>query len=248
MIFSFLQRNRSLLTFWAVYLAVILLVLLQIDKQYYQAEKKEVIRFDSSWFINQNLEEKALDRLADKALERLHAMGTAENQQGRLQQELLDRMNRIMYGDSIIYRITLIQTPPLVKGELRTSASRADDVIVAEVIDEEKVRRFNTFSNSLILKSFSGMGVRTLMDAVTEEDLGHIQFHYTSPREDAEIAELTNKWRWICIFVAAILLLLGWAIARALIVPTQNLLAALDQSTPEHTPFVTNARSRLELL
>src|SRR4051812_31517802 len=106
MLSNFLKHNSVLLTFFALYLIVVALALVVIDKQAYQQAKKSLIIQNPEHYIY-HLMEGRNQRLTDLALSDLSSPNsTLASSPAR--QELLHTIREIMDGPSPVYQIEVI--------------------------------------------------------------------------------------------------------------------------------------------
>lgn len=242
--FEFLKRNRLILVYLIAYLAVMALSLVEIDKQYYQNEKRDIIRREYFQTGRMTEQARALESMMGLARQVLTGGNESEAEREAQLREIEAQLRDIVEGDSMFVRMAVYETP-----EPGATGAAAERKLIVEVSSPEKMRRFNNFSNSLLLRNFSGFADQSISDSMrANTQVGRLITHYTTPPGDSQIVELTNKWRWRCVIIVAVLTLLGWWLARSLVLPLQNVQNTLISSTPDKTRFVLNDRAHLEHL
>ena len=255
MLIRFLKRNSILLGFFGFYLAGVVLVLLVYDKQYYQAEKKQVIIDRGYHFVINRVGSKRIDELLTLSRDLL------KNKRPEDQQDLVDLIHTILAGNNIIYRIAVrpATRPPGEVPSATTSRQGAEGTIVdwsdtmipadaaGQERKREKLTEFNQWSNTLFLRHFSARSQYVLQDD-PENPYGWLMLYYTSPLGDPQINELTQLYRWRSLFIVLILTTLAIVIARSLLMPLRNVTNSLETSTQERTVFLPRPRNRLETL
>ncbi|HPB30052.1 MAG TPA: hypothetical protein PLB62_01205, partial [Candidatus Sumerlaeota bacterium] len=131
--FSRIKRNHILIFSILMFVATLVLLLLEVDRQNYQVRKKEIIV--NYWDEFFSLDQEDLNRYALYVLE-------ARTQEERDKAgALLGKIFRgILDGDNSIYRIAIEDS--------------AYQILIEE--KKDKFREYNTFANSLFLKDFRG--------------------------------------------------------------------------------------------
>lgn len=250
--FTFFKRYRLLIAFLVAHLFVMALVLVEIDKQYFQNAKGRIIRDNHDYFFSLNLDNGEMNQLFSLALRRIRARGGGVAEVSGAHTQLVHMMKQICESDSIFYAITLYEVTRKdeQKEEATASAKSGADsrMILAEFSDPQKRKRMNDFSNCLILRDYTGSASLAVEDPATGQEVGRVLFSYTTPRGDPEITELLIQWRWRCLLILIVMPLIGYILARTLIVPTQNVLNQLEASTQDKRRFIRYERSRLESL
>jgi signal transduction histidine kinase len=222
-VFHLVKRYSILLVFFTLYLVVVALVLLELDKQYYQVAKKD--------YITENADTCLLDRKTRFEIGVLAEAALRPATQARATQQLIPRIHQILTDDAnSIYSVIL--------REERPDGSTANRI---ELSGEEKFRRNNTWDTSLFMRYFTQHTRQTL-------EGGQLEWRYTNPIDNRQLQELTIRYRWYAAFIVLILTLLAAALARSLLIPLNNVLTSLESSTQERTVFSRRPRSRLESL
>ena len=234
MIVDFFKRNSIILMFSVFCLVLLVLILYQMDRQYYQTAKKDIIT-NMTFTYTRPLSDKEETALLSLAQDELHS--DTPNQE-RIRKEV----ERILNGDNVIWRIVIK------KARQESGANSIEEQDLIDIARLDKLRRYNRFSNSLFLHDFSGIVIHPINDVENHPTLGRLMLFYTSPLGNPQIEELTTLYRWYCVFIIAAMGLLAYAVARRLLVPIRNVTSAIDGSTAARTTFVGRPHSRLESL
>lgn len=233
---NILKRNNLLLAFFGLYVLTVVLGLLELDKQYYQETKRDIITENFDQYIVQKIGDKRLASLKRLAVNLLRSNRPID------EERMLALINEIMAEDNIIWRIGLKPA-----GEPARSLPGARELPLGEIyrIDvqqREKIARHNRFSNSLILRDFTDL-ISTEMDVY-----GHLLVYYTTPADDPVIEELTARYRWYALFIVVILTLLSGTVALRLLLPLRSVTNSLEVLTPDRTRLIRRPKARLETL
>lgn len=241
MIIEFLKRNSIILLFLTICLGLLALTLLQLDKQYYQNAKRAIIQDNIGKYIIKAIGETELARLLQLAQDDLREPGSSR-------EEMIRRINGILEGKSIVWRIVYRRTPEGAAKPAADAEGLPDEQVRIDLARYDKLRRNNNFSNSLFLRNFSGIMTRQIDDETIPNQVGHVVFYYTAPLESRQITELTTLYRWYSFFIVTAALLLIFVGARGILYPHRNVVSALEISTPARTAFIHRPHSRLETL
>lgn len=231
-----LKRNSILLTFLALYLLVVALALLELDRQYYQNQKSSLILDHYDYYLIREVgpDIENLDKLAFNYL---------QNTTRQTENALVDQIKSILNGKNFVYRIAIrIDTKSTTDSSLIQTNTRRLPVDLSR----DKFKAQNNWSNSLFLNNFTGLFDKPIMDAGNKNELGRLTINYTSPIGYGEIGELTARYRWYSLFLVALLSVFAWAIAATLLFPMRNVMNAIEASSAEHTTFIARPGRRLE--
>ena len=240
MIANFLKRNSLILIFVFLYLIVVAMVLLVVDKHYYQSRKREIIKEESHFYIYSKIGEERLNRLMQDC-ERWARGAEA------LRSDIRNRIRDIVSDENNIWRLVVkpeLRVTQELPGREQSVQWERDQI---EYQRREKLEAYNDFGNSLILRDFSGVLERPITEA-PGRTIGRILFYYTSPRHDAQIMELSRRYRWYSSFIVIVLTLLAGSVAGYLLLPLRNVMNALEGTRSARTVFLRRPRSRLEVL
>lgn len=237
MLFRVLKRNSILLIFLLLYLVVVALALIELDRQYYQNDKSGLIIERHTFYLTREVGQQNVDELYRLAFNYL------QNPTPKAQQALVKHIDTILDGRNFVYRIAL-----------RTDASSSADSAANDKnppqftidLSRNKFKTQNNWANSLFLGNFTGMSEKPIMAADNINALGRLRINYTSPIGYPDIEELTSRYRWYSAFLVALLSVLAWAIAATLLLPMRSVMNALEASSAEHTTFIARPGRRLE--
>ncbi|MCE5230136.1 sensor histidine kinase [bacterium] len=236
-----LKHNSILLTFFALYLIVLVLALLELDRQYYQNDKSSLIRENIYYLLDREVGQARIDTLYSFAAKDLQG-STPETRKA-----LIDHMNGILDSKNFIYRIA-IRTADAISslGEGNQLITQTDSAPFAIDLSRDKFKAQNNWSNSLFLSNFTGLIEQDISDAAGKS-IGRLTINYTTPLGYPRIEEMTARYRWYALFLAALLSVFAWGIAAALLFPMRNVMSALEASSAEHTTFIAKPGRRLEM-
>ncbi len=206
-----------------VFIATLVLILLELDRQNYQVKKKEIIVNYWDEFFPLDQEELTLcSRLV------LGAKGYEERRKANA--TLLKTIHHILNSDTSIYKISL------------------EDAEYQILLSEEynKFHRYNTFSNSLFLKNFKGQTSLKISDPIKNTPMGRLIVAYTTPQNDPRIINLTTRYRLYALIIIVILSLVYAYILKYLILPVKRVVANLDKARGKPPLIFSRPKSILE--
>ncbi|HOE97106.1 MAG TPA: ATP-binding protein [Candidatus Sumerlaeota bacterium] len=238
MIVRFFKRNSILIGFSLIYLLLVVLAMVELDRQYYQQRKRTYIteRYLVT-SINQEIGGENLGDLEQVALEALRT----NNPQAM--QRLREQIWKILRADNFVYRIAIRP------GDDQEVEGQPLNFIVdlpSQKEIEEKIAAHNSFANSLFLRDFSGHLSTPIVAGGRQ--FGRLYAFYTSPIGNPEIEEITRTYRWIALWIWLLITVLAVGLARSLLLPLRNVMSSLEASTPQRTHFIPRPRTRLESL
>jgi len=206
-LFSRLKRYHILILSIVVFIATLVLILLELDRQNYQVKKKEII-------VNYWDEFFPLDQEELTLRSRLVLEATSREEQEKAKTALLKSIRKILESDTSIYKIAL--------------EDASYQILLKE--EENKFRQYNKFSNSLFLKNFRGQTSLKISDPIKNISIGRLIVAYTTPLGDARINDLTTEYRFYALFLAVFLCLVYAYILKYLILPVKRVVANLDKA------------------
>jgi len=222
-LFSKLKLYHILILSIVVFIATLVLILLELDRQNYQIRKKEIIVNYWDEFFPLDQEELTLrSRLV------LQARGFEEREKAAA--ALMKTIQEIVQGDASIYKIAL--------------EDAEHQIILKEEVS--KFRKYNTFSNSLFLKSFRGQTSLKISDPIKNVPLGRLIVAYTTPKNDTRIIDLTTRYRTYALMIFVALSLVYVYILKYLILPVKRVVANLDLARGKPPVIFPRPKSLLE--
>jgi len=222
-LFSKLKQYHILILSIVVFIATLVLILLELDRQNYQIRKKEIIVNYWDEFFPLDQEELTLrSRLV------LQARGFEEREKAAA--ALMKTIQEIVQGDASIYKIAL--------------EDAEHQIILKEEVS--KFRKYNTFSNSLFLKSFRGQTSLKISDPIKNVPLGRLIVAYTTPKNDTRIIDLTTRYRTYALMIFVALSLVYVYILKYLILPVKRVVANLDLARGKPPVIFPRPKSLLE--
>lgn len=225
---SFLRRNIILFIPTTIYLGIMFLALVQIDRFNFTSEKSEIIK--------RMIEVGAL--LNDDTRTELSALVDQYNrisvEQVYLRQQQIEQMQWKMED--------LLQKNPFVWQVQYTDRNNTVLVIVSK---PERLKQQNDFSNSLLFRDFS-KSLTNIRQSTNGVSFGSIEIRYASPKGIPEIEALASRWRLIALAIMLGLILIYAGLLLGLFLPTRRVLTALDKGPEIGARFITPARTLLE--
>ena len=215
-----------LLLSFAVYLVTLLLLLSEVDRQYYQVEKESIIKFNFRELF-------AYDTagLQDISKRILIQYGS----QGYVDADLKARWRAIAQsmigGEGCVFRIRIVPR----NGEQ-----------VIEQRDDKKFKRLNSFANTLFYRNFQNVVSYEIPDAAGNPWIGLLSFHYTTPLNYHPIVSLTNRYRlWALLLFGAVTACYGYVVG-SLILPMKRVVDRIDDASASTPKTMLNPLSPLE--
>jgi len=240
---EFLKRNRIFIIFYTLYSLAVVLVLLEVDKQYYQNDKGTII-----WEAFGNGEFSRITGLTDAQINAISELALTvrrtrdPQEEAKLKERLMDVLDD---PNNIIWRIGIkLEKSSEPRAGKAGAEGRPEYGVNIDYQRKDKIAQINQLSNSLFLRNFTRMASLPL----DRGNDGHLLVYYATPRGDPAIQELTTRYRWIALFTVSVLILLALAIARSLLLPLRNATSAIESSTSARTTFIAHPHSRLEML
>jgi len=206
------------LTF-AVYLVTLLMLLSELDRQYYQREKESIIKYNfRELFPHETVR---LQNLSGRILVR-HEAG--ERVDGALEAAWREEARRMLEGPGCVFRIRIV---PRDESALMVQQDRA------------KFAALNRWSNTLFYRNFQNVVSYEIAGAAGAPWIGLLSFHYTTPRGYAPIVALTNRYRLLALLVVTVVTAGYGLVVHKLILPVKRVLSHIDAAagaTPELMP------------
>ncbi len=225
---SFIRRNIILVIPTTIYIAIIILALVQIDRFNFSSEKSEIIkRMIETGTLFQDETRNELSNYVDQ-------YNRIPENQVYLRQQQIELMNQKMEE--------LLALNPFVWHAQYTDRNNR---ILSSVSKPERIKQQNDFSNSLIFRDFTKT-LTNIRQSANRVSFGSIELRYASPKGIPEIEALTQRWRLISLAIFAALLLIYAGLLFGLFFPTRRVLMALDKGPEIGARFITPARTLLE--
>lgn len=239
-----IQRNYLPILSGAIFLVILVLVVVQIDKQIYQAKKKKICTDNWERICPRSLVQKldihatqyfnAIDQMRNLAGSQSTLASTAKTALAEMDKET----SRILSGPNSLISISVSEV------QYRENEKVPEQVVFHEL---DKYSKYNTTTNSLVLRRFWGeTAIPYPSHYPPYERVGEITFRYTTPMNLPEIGRLTARFRWILAGVILSLGLLYWYILRQLIMPINLITARIDRSKGDLPDILPAPHSVLE--
>ena len=200
----------------------------EIDQQYYQKEKDDIIRSRPGDFIQ-------FDRLR---LSELTQQVFLSKRTSPLRSQALREIEKIaqdlLQGESPIYSFRLV-----------SEANPKTPLIDLRV---DKFKTHNTWSNSLFDRSYSKTNDVLILhpNRRVQQPLGRYIFEHTTPLHSAAIEALTIQWRWWCVVVAVAGLSVYAGFLRWALLPVRKVIACLEPGILGIPRMIPKPRTLLE--
>ncbi|GAB4314687.1 MAG: hypothetical protein Kow0059_06590 [Candidatus Sumerlaeia bacterium] len=230
------RRNFLLYSSFIVYVGVLVLLLLFLDRSVFQERKKSIIvdRF-AAIFPDTAIDRARMTQLAQKYF--TYARGAAADsgaaEQARQALADLERhMQGILAKDLPIYELALEDN---------------NRNVILSVSDPEKLRTFNTWDNCLFLRGFHSVTSLPIpVDNFSENRHGRFVARYTTPRDLPEIAALTSQFRLYALMVFLALTALYLLLFFSLIRPVMRVVESLERESGQPVRLISRPGSLLE--
>lgn len=222
-----IQRNYLPILSGLLFLFILGVLIIEIDRQVYQSKKKEICWRDWPLCSPSLLEQ--LEKAAGSYFGRIDDMRVEtalRAQLAVLAQAALKTMDaessRILNADNCLISISVYAFEP--GGE-----KGAAPPVFSRMVD--KYALLNTFDNSLILKHFWGETALTFKSSYPPHYLiGKVFIRYTTPKDNPDIRRLTRTYWGYLGGLVVTLSLLYWYILRHLIMPIKIVTSCVDRS------------------
>jgi nitrogen-specific signal transduction histidine kinase len=221
----FLERiksNRLIILSVIVFLVTGVLILLQLDRQYYQVKKKQIIVDNWEKFF-------PVDREALSVESRALLLAITPQARAAAERKLRASFENIIQGPTSAYRMALLDQNKDVLLELK----------------QDKILRYNNARNSLFLRDFSGE-TSLLISDLMQRIVGKIVVSYTTPLDSEEIIELTARYKYYAVLIIAGLIIVYAALLKFLLLPVKRVMGRLDYALKASPEIIKRPRSRLE--
>lgn len=194
-----------------IMVGVLALVLLQLDRLYYQNAKYDIIKSNPEKLIPFNRTE--LSNLTKVALD----FPPDSPQRKAALDQLREQGENLLGPDTPFFRFQV--------------QSETDPNNPLLVIERDKSKSNNTWRNSLFLRDFSRSTDVMIegMDASQGKAKGRYVIRFTTPRNSSEIEALTVAWRWRCLFIVVGFFAFYGAILKGILLPVRRVIACLER-------------------
>jgi signal transduction histidine kinase len=204
------RRDFIIPVTFVVMVGVLALVLLQMDRLYYQNGKYEIIRSRPAELIPFNRSK--LSKLTKQALDSPPSSSARRFYVARLReagQELLGPSTPFYF-----FQVLDAQDPN-------------NPLLTMEV---DKFRSNNTWENSLFLRDFS-RSTDVMIEGLNQDEppAGRYVLRFTTPRNSIHIEALTVTWRWRSLFIAISFFAFYGAILKGILLPVRRVIACLER-------------------
>jgi signal transduction histidine kinase len=224
-----IKHDYLIILSFLAFIVLMGLILFEIDKQYYQQDKKNIFIenwteiFPHDWETRERLIQLSKDLLSLHDTEHLQAART----------QFSDFVSNIVSSDSPMYRFAILD-------------GKMEEVV--SIGNNKKVARFNNFRNSLFLRNFAGKSNIFISDATGKNIIGRLIVSYTTPLDYRPMIELTNRYRLYSLCIIVFLSLVYIYILKYLLLPVRRVIVKLDKTSYAPAEIIGRPASLLERL
>ena len=221
-----IRKNYLLALSLGVYLVTLLMLLSELDRQYYQVEKESLIKYNFRALFPHDT--RRLQEVSGKMLGQHEAEGIVD---ARLATEWREIAQSMLDGEGCVFQIQIVPKD-------------VEALIVQQ--DDLKFRRLNGSANTLFFRNFQSEASHEIFGSPGGGWLGLLSFHYTTPGQYEPIVSLTNRYRlWALLIFAALTACYG-AVVRHLILPTKRVVSRIDAAASASPKVMPRPSSLLE--
>ncbi|MBT3294009.1 MAG: HAMP domain-containing histidine kinase [Verrucomicrobia bacterium] len=220
------RKNYLLPITVALYLLTLLMLLSELDRQYFQVEKESIIKYSFRELFPHNtahLQELSRTILLQHRPD-LPVDAPLEQAWRQVSRGMLD-------GDGCVFRIRIVPKD-------------ASELVVEE--DAAKFDRLNGFANTLFYRNFENVVSYEIAGEAGQPWVGLLSFHYTTPEHYGPITALTKRYRiWALLMLVAVTAAYGF-MWRRLILPVRHVVSRIDAAAGMPPRLMTTPASMLE--
>ncbi len=222
------HRNNYLLPIsFVLYLLTLLMMLSELDRQYYQVEKESIIKYNFGELFPHDTA-----RLQELSRSILLQYGYDRAVDADLEQAWRKVAGGMLAGEGCVFRIRIVPRD-------------GPELLVEE--DHEKFERLNGVANTLFYRNFENVVSYELAGEAGRAWVGLLSFHYTTPERYGPITALTNRYRlWALLMLAFVTAAYGLVVHK-LILPVRRVVSRIDAASGAAPRLMTAPASTLEL-
>ncbi|MEO8377993.1 MAG: HAMP domain-containing sensor histidine kinase, partial [Candidatus Sumerlaeota bacterium] len=221
-----------------IYLGALVFTVYTLEKQYYNPKKVEVIKD----LIGRNLvfDQPSVNQLANDVRAWLNTRSSLRPPTVSDEQKAaVDRMEETVRTDAVRF---FSKSPNVVRVSIDDPDSRP--LVLEE--DRERLKLQNEFSNSLIFKDFTTQVQQFYADQWEARVYGYMRIAVTTPLHDANIENLTTRYRWLIIGTFLLYTFIYIAFLNLLIRPLSRVLNYMQTKDTNTTSIIPTPRTILE--
>jgi len=209
-----------------LYLLTLLMLLSELDRQYYQVEKESIIKYSFRELFPHDTA-----RLQEVSRSILLQQSPDLTVDAELEHAWRQEARGMLDGDGCVFRIRIVPRD-------------ASELVVAA--DNAKFERLNGFANTLFYRNFENVVSYEIAGEAGQPWVGLLSFHYTTPQHYGPITALTNRYRvWALLMVVCVTGACG-LVVRKLILPVQHVVGRIDAAAGAAPRLMTAPVSMLE--
>lgn len=251
---QFLRRNLLIAISAALFLAAIVLLLVQIDRVYYYQAKTNVIRdlLQNERILadpSREVLNDSIERYTQRYLQRRPELDhDASDAQKRLRELEHLRLEEQRQTDLPLIReraANLLQQHPYVF-RVEFLDSQNNPIVVVE--EPSRLRTQNNWQNCLFIQRFEQRWttVKFLKEGGRSVPVAVLAISLTTPHDIPEIEELTRRWRLRSALIVLGIVLFYALILWKLLLPVRNVIKALDKGAQIGSPLIPRPGALLE--
>jgi signal transduction histidine kinase len=224
-----IKHNHLIILSFLAFVVMVGLILFEIDKQYYQSDKKNIIIENWTTIFPEDWETR--EHLIQYSKELLNQRDTPLYQAAEAQ--FTDYVSRIVASNSPMYRFSVLD---------------ANKQELISIGNDKKIAEFNNFHNSLFLRNFAGKSNIFISDATGKNIIGRLIVSYTTPPDYPPIMTLTERYRFYSLGIIILLSLIYAYILKYLLLPVRRVIVKLDKTSYAPAEIIGRPASLLERL
>ena len=211
---------------FVIYLVTLLLLLSELDRQYYQMEKESIVKYNFRTQFPHDT--RILQEMSRRALLQFDTRGVVE---AELEAEWRGVAKSMLDGEGCVFRIRIVPR---------------DGQQIIEQIDKGKFDRLNRFANTLFYRNFQNVVSYEIGFSAENTWRGLLSLHYTTPDNYAPIISLTNRYRAVAWLIFVVVTASHVYILRRMIHPTRRVVNKIDDPASSSPEIIHKPASLLE--
>ncbi len=220
------RKNYLLPISVLLYLLTLLMLLSELDRQYYQVEKESIIKYSFRELFPHDTV-----RLQDLSRRVLLQHRSYQVPDAALVREWRSEAKGMLDGAGCVFRIRIVPNDQ-------------PELVVVE--DAEKFDRLNDFHSTLFYRNFENVVSYEIAGEVGEPWVGLLSFHYTTPDRYPPITALSQRYRlWALLLFALVSAGYGLVVSK-LILPIRHVVRRIDAASQSAPQLMTSPSTALE--
>ncbi len=221
-----IRKNYLLVLSFFGYLLTLGLLLSECDRQYYQVEKQNIVKYNFRALFPHDT--RMLQELSAAILE---AHGVSKAVDPDLEAQWRELAKQLVQGEGCVFRIRIVPK---------------DSPQILEQRDDEKFKALNGFANTLFYRNFQNVVSYEVADSAGNPWMGLLSLHYTTPRDYPPVRALTERYRLFALLVFALVTGCFLFVVYHMILPTRRVVSRIDAASSSAPTIVSRPSSVLE--